>query len=91
MGYERVLYDQYEIPVIKGLEYLFNEKKSVTDYLFVNEPRNTFSIYFEEGLSIFKVPEKSDRDYCLFELKRSDRVIKVFCPEKHKNLNSADW
>ena len=40
---------------------------------------------------IFKVPENSERDYCLLELKRSDRVIKFFCPEKHKNLDTAVW
>ena len=26
MGYERVLYDRYEIPVIEGYEYLFDKQ-----------------------------------------------------------------
>jgi hypothetical protein len=38
MGDESVLYDRYEIPVIEGYEYLFDEKKPVTDYIFINEP-----------------------------------------------------
>ena len=46
---------------------------------------------FEKDFPIFTVPEKSDRDYMLFELKRSGRVIKFFCPEKHENLDTAVW
>jgi hypothetical protein len=46
---------------------------------------------FEKDFPIFTVPKNSDRDYFLFEQKRKDRVIKFFCPEKHKNLDSAVW
>ena len=46
---------------------------------------------FEKDFPIFTVPERTDRDYCLFELKRKDRVIRFFCPERHKNLASVVW
>ena len=45
----------------------------------------------EKDFPIFTVPENSERDYCLFELKRPDRVIKFFCPERRKNLDTAVW
>ena len=48
-------------------------------------------MYFENGFPVFTVPENSERPYCLFEMKRSDRRIKFFCPERHKNLDTAVW
>ena len=88
---KRILFGDFEFPRIRGLDYLLDEKKPVTDYLFVNEPRDCFSMYFEDGFPIFTVPENSERPYCLFELKRPGRMIKFFCPEKHKNLNHVVW
>ena len=91
MTEKRILFDGFEFPIIKGLEYLINENVPETDFLLINEPSTDFSLMFEKDFPIFKVPENSERDYCLLELKRSDRVIKFFCPEKHKNLDSAVW
>ena len=88
---KRILFGDFEFPRIRGLIYLLDEKKPVTDYLFVNEPRDCFSMYFEDGFPIFTVPENSERPYCLFELKRPGRMIKFFCPEKHQNLDTAMW
>ena len=88
---KRILFGDFEFPRIRGLDYLLDEKKPVTDYLFVNEPRDYFSMYFENEFPIFTVPENSERPYCLFELKRPGRMIKFFCPEKHQNLDTAMW
>ena len=88
---KRILFGDFEFPRIRGLDYLLDEKKPVTDYLFVNEPRDCFSMYFEDGFPIFTVPQNSERPYCLFELKRPGRMIKFFCPEKHQNLDTAMW
>ena len=88
---KRILFGDFEFPRIQGLYYLLDEKKPVTDYLFVNEPRDYFSMYFENGFPIFTVPETSERPYCLLELKRPGRMIKFFCPEKHQNLDTAIW
>ena len=86
-----ILFGKFEFPVEKGLEYLVNENLPETDFLCINEPHDTFSMMFEKDFPIFTVPEHSDRDYCLFELKRSGREIKFYCPEKHKNLDMAVW
>ena len=88
---KRILFGDFEFPRTNGLKYLLNEELLVTDYLFVNEPHDSFSMYFENGFPIFTVPENSERSYCLFEMKRSDRMIKFFCPEKHPNLDSVVW
>ena len=88
---KRILFGDFEFPRTNGLEYLLNEEKPVTDYLFVNEPHEKFSMYFEEGFPIFVVPENSERPYCLFEMKSDGRKIKFFCPEKHKNIDTVVW
>ena len=88
---KRILFGDFEFPRTNGLEYLLNEEKLVTDYLFVNEPHEKFSMYFEEGFPIFVVPENSERPYCLFEMKNGGRKIKFCCPEKHPNLDSVVW
>ena len=88
---KRILFGDFEFPRTNGLKYLLNEELLVTDYLFVKEPHDRFSMYFENGFPIFTVPENSERPYCLFEMKRSDRMIKFFCPEKHPNLDSVVW
>ena len=91
MTEKRVLFGKFEFPVEKGLEYLINENLPETDFLCINEPGDAFSMMFEKNFPIFTVPEKPERNYLLFELKRPNRIIKVFCPEKHENLNSAVW
>ena len=91
MTEKRILFGKFEFPVEKGLEYLVNENIPETDFLCINEPHDTFSMMFEKDFPIFTVPENSDRPYCLFEMKRPGRVIKFFCPERHKNLDTAVW
>ena len=91
MTEKRILFGKFEFPVEKGLEYLVNENIPETDFLLINEPSESFSMMFEKDFPIFTVPENSDRPYCLFEMKRPGRVIKFFCPERHKNLDTAVW
>lgn len=91
MTEKRVLFDRFEIPVMHGLEYLSNEDESTTDFLFINEPGESFSMYFERGFPVFTVPENTERDYGLFELKRQGKIIRFFCPEKRENLRSVVW
>lgn len=88
---KRILFDEFEFPRLRGLEYLLDEEKPVTEYLFVNEPRENFSMYFEKDFPIFTVPEGADKEYCLFEVKRPGRTVKFFCPEKRKNIDSVVW
>jgi hypothetical protein len=86
-----ILFGRFEFPVEKGLEYLVNENVPETDFLLINEPSDAFSMTFEKDFPIFTVPKNSERDFCLFELKREDRMIKFFCPEKREHLDTAVW
>ena len=86
-----VLFDEFEVPKIKGLEYLVNDSLVSSDYMFINELKDGFSMYFEKDFPIFTVPERTERDYGLFELKRRDKTIRFFCPERRENLSSVVW
>ena len=91
MTEKRILFGMFEFPMEKGLEYLINENVPETDFLLINEQHDAFSLMFEKDFPIFTVPESSERPYCLFEMQRPGRVIKFFCPERHKNLDSVVW
>ena len=91
MTEKRILFGKFEFPVEKGLDYVINENVPETDFLLINEQHDAFLLMFEKDFPIFTVPENSDRPYCLFEMKRPGRVIKFFCPERHKNLDSVVW
>ena len=91
MTEKSIVFSGFEFPMKKGLEYLVNERQADSDFLIVNEKNDSFSMTFEKGFPIFTVPENTERDYCLFELKRPDRRIKFFCPDKHKNLDTVMW
>lgn len=93
MNEKRVLFDRFSFPVIKGLHYLMDEQKEITDYLFINEPHEKFSMYFEVGQTPFEAPNQSvaEREYCLFEMKRSGRRICFYCPERNPNRESVMW
>ena len=91
MTEKRILFGKFEFPVEKGVDYVINENLPETDFLLINEQHDAFLLMFEKDFPIFTVPEKSDRPYCLFEMNRPGRVIKLFCPEKHPNLDSVVW
>jgi hypothetical protein len=86
-----IYFGMFEFPRMSGLEYLLDEGKTVTDYLFVNEPNERFSMYFEEGFPKFTVPEHTSGEYCLFEIKRRGRRIVFFCPDRRENLDTVVW
>ena len=89
----KVLFDRFEFPVIRGLDYLMDEENPSTDYLFINEPRERFSMYFERGQKPFEVTENgaADKEYCLFKMKRPDRTIHFYCPERMPDRESVMW
>ena len=88
-----VLFDRFEIPVRRGLDYLMDEENQATDYLFINEPHGKFSMYFERGQKPFEVTDRStaDHEYCLFQMRRPDRTIHFYCPERLPDRESVMW
>ena len=90
---KRVMFDTFEIPWVRGLDYLMDEENPTTDYLFINEPHDRFSMYFERGQKPFEVTNKgaADREYCLFQIKKANRTIHFYCPERILDRESVMW
>lgn len=86
-----VLFDEFELPIIKGMEYLGTNKNFNSDYLFINEASDEFSMYFEKDFPIFNIPQNLNRNYSLFEIRKDNKNIKFFCPEKQKSVDFAVW
>lgn len=86
---KKINFGKFEFPKVNGLEYLLNENEKDTDYLFVNDLRDEFSIYFEKDFPKFTLPKDSEKSYCLFEYKLPKRVIKFFCPERQQKGDST--
>ena len=91
MADKRIRFGEFYIPVINGLEYLTDESRSETDFLFINGPGDSFSMYFEKDFPVFEIPKGKCRDYGLFEINRQNKRIKFFCPEKRESLRYAVW
>ena len=53
---KRILFGDFEFPRTNGLEYLLDEEKLVTDYLFVNEPHEKFLKWFSKTKREKKLP-----------------------------------
>ena len=91
MTEKRILFDGFEFPRLGDMEYLMDEGKPSSDYLFINNPYDGFTMYFEKGFPVFAVSERAGQDYCLLEIKRPDRRIRLFCPERSGSFRSALW
>ena len=75
MNNNTIILGNFRFRKINGLKYLFDEEKTVTDYLFVKSQHEGFSMYFEDDFPLFTVPEHTERSYSLLEIKRPDRII----------------
>lgn len=90
---EKIIFDRFEIPVLKGLNYLLDETKPTTDYLFINEPHEKFSMYFESGQKPFEISDRAIKngDYCLLEMKRQNKSLHFYCPERLIGKGAVMW
>lgn len=86
-----ILFNEFEFPKIKGLEYLINTNQLNSDYLFINDVNDFFSIHFEKDFPTFIIPKNSELNYSLFEFKKDNKKVKFFCPNRPKNINSTVW
>ena len=54
-----VLFDEFELPIIKGMEYLVNDKIISSDYLFINELND-----FHKITNYIFLPKIFRKNYC---------------------------
>ena len=88
---KRVRFDDLDVPIPKGYERI-TDKDETTDYLFVNAPKDIYTLYFDSGMPFYsdkilsRYPEGST-----LELKLPDRKIVFFCPSRGDARKDGLW
>ena len=86
---KRVRVDELDVPSPRGYERI-TDKDEFTDYLFVNAPRDIYTLYFDSGMPLY---DQSILNGCeesgTMTLKLHDRRIIFFCPSRLGDRNSG--
>ena len=88
---KRVRFGEFEVPIPRGHERI-TDKDETTDYLFINAPKEIYTVYFDSGMPFYSenilngFPEGST-----LELKLSDRKIVFFCPSRGDARKDGLW
>ena len=88
---KRVRFGEFEVPIPRGHEQI-TDKDETTDYLFINAPKEIYTVYFDSGMPFY-----SDRilngysEGSTLELKLPDRKIVFFCPSRGGDRKDGLW
>ena len=88
---KRVKLGEFEVPIPKGHQRI-TDRDETTDYLFINAPRDIYTVYFDSGMPFYgenilnAYPEGST-----LELKLPDRRIVFFCPLRGGERRDGLW
>ena len=88
---KRVRFGEFEVPIPRGHERI-TDKDETTDYLFINAPKEIYTVYFDSGMPFY-----SDRilngysEGSTLELKLPDRKIVFFCPSRGGDRKDGLW
>ena len=86
---KRVRFDEFDVPIPRGYQRIFDKDES-TDYLFVNAPRDIYTLYFDSGMPLY---DQSVLNECeesgTMTLKFHDRKIIFFCPSRFGDIKSG--
>ena len=88
---KRVRFGEFEVPIPKG-HHRITDRDETTDYLFINAPREIYTVYFDSGMPFYSdkilsgFPEGST-----LELKLPDRRIVFFCPSSGGDRKDGLW
>ncbi len=88
---KRVRFGEFEVPIPKG-HVRITDKDETTDYLFINAPKEIYTVYFDSGMPFYsdKVLNGSSEGSTL-ELKLPDRRIIFFCPSGGSDRKDGLW
>ena len=86
---KRVRFDALDVPIPKGYERI-TDKDETTDYLFVNAPKDIYTLYFDSGMpqydhSVLTGCEESGT----MTLMLPDRRIFFYCPSRLEDINTG--
>ena len=77
---KRVKFGEFEVPIPKGHQRI-TDKDATTDYLFINAPKDIYTVYFDSGMPLYDQNVLNGCDESgTMTLKLHDRRILFFCP-----------
>ena len=88
---KRVNFGEFDVHVPKGHQQI-TDKDATTDYLFINAPRDIYSVYFDSVMPFYTNNVLADYETgSSVEIKYPDKKISLFCPTRTKGRQDALW
>ena len=88
---KRVNFGEFEVPIPKGHQRI-TDKDEMTDYLFINAPKEIYTVYFDSAMPFYSDKIFGDcEEGSTLELKLSDRRIVFFCPSGGSDRKDGLW
>ena len=88
---KRVRFGEFEVPIPRGYQQII-DKDETTDYLFINAPKDIYTVYFDSGMPFYS--ENILNGFfkgSTLELKLPDRRIVFFCPSGGSDRKDGLW
>ena len=88
---KRLQFSEIEVPIVKGHAKV-TDKDATTDYLFINAPREIYTVYFNSSMPLYEhsVLNGYEQSSSL-EVKLPDRKIIFFCPTIRGDRKDGLW
>ena len=88
---KRVRFGEFEVPIPRGYQQII-DKDETTDYLFINAPKEIYTVYFDSAMPFYSDKILGDcAEGSTLELKLSDRKIVFFCPSRGGDRKDGLW
>ena len=88
---KRVKFGEFEVQIPKGHRQI-TDKDDTTDYLFINAPREIYTVYFDSAMPFYSDKIFGDcEEGSTLELKLPDRRIVFFCPAGSGDRKDGLW
>ena len=88
---KRVGFGEFEVPIPRGYQQII-DKDETTDYLFINAPKEIYTVYFDSAMPFYSDKILGDcEEGSTLKLKLSDRRIVFFCPSGGSDRKDGLW
>ncbi len=88
---KRVGFGEFDVPIPKGHERI-TDKDATTDYLFINAPREIYTVYFNSSMPLYEQSVLNGYEQSSsLEVNLTDRKIVFFCPTIRGDRKDGLW
>ena len=88
---KRLKFNEFHVPIPKGHKLIIDKDKT-TDYLFIDAPKNIYTVYFHSDMPLYEENIlNAYNEGSTLEIKLRDRKINFFCPSLSGNRSDGLW